>query len=296
MRRVTLLSVHYRHPVLLEDQITRLSAGAAAVRSVLGAELRLVPILHRWAAPEVAEAVLAAGLGTEFGAGLVIPIDLRDRPAEEIPEDVCHGHSLAAAWRVLEAAGAIEPDDLVGALDHDVHPLQAGALARLGERLLAPDAPAGLGIPQWHRGHCYLHPSLLLTRAATVAAMGAETAFELRSPAVNGRSWSDTGEGFTLWCEANGRAILPLRVESTVFPWKRWDSEMAPGRGTELTGWHGEAVRIGSLMRYGLESGGPLVSHLWAGPLDPYRWMGFTGVTWEVALASYLGEPLDGKN
>lgn len=281
--KLALLSVHYRHPALLEDQIARLSRCAG--------DLLLIPILHRWAAPEVADAVLAAG---RRHAGLVRPVDLRSLPSEAIPEDVCHGHSLAAACRTLRATGEIEGADLVAALDHDVHPLHVEAFARLTAPLLAEDAPAGVGIPQWHRGHCYLHPSLLLTRAATLEAMGADAAFELRSPAANGRAWSDTGEGFTLWCEANGRAILPLRVESTALPWSLWDSDMAPGGGTELTGWHGEPVRIGSLMRYGLVAGEPLVSHLWAGPLDPYRWMGFATTTWEEALAAYLAEPLGG--
>ena len=293
MRRLVLLAVHYRHPELLADQIDRLRRCAAPVRAVLGAELVLVPILHRWAAPEVAGAILSAA---RDAPALVLPVDLRDRSAEEIPEDTCHGNSLAAACRFLAGTGRLGGDDLVGSLDHDVHPLHPDAFARLGERLLAADAPFGIGIPQWHRGHCYLHPSLLLTRASALEIMGPATAFELRSPAVNGRSWSDTGEGFTIWCEQNGRAILPLRVESTAFPWSSWDSSMAPGKGTELEGWHGEPVRIGSLMRYGLAPGEPLLSHLWAGPLDPYRWMGFTDVTWEEAVAAYLAEPfVDGK-
>jgi hypothetical protein len=293
VRCFLLLSVHYRHPELLTDQIDRLRRCAAPVRSVLGAELLLVPILHRWAAPAIADAVLSAGTRHEW----VKPVDLRERTPEEIPEDVCHGHSLAAASRLLAEDSRLDGDDLVASLDHDVHPLHAESLARLGARLLEADGVAdvaGVGIPQWHRGHCYLHPSLLLTRADTLKGMGFETAFELRSPAANGRKWSDTGEGFTIWCEGNGRSILPLRVESTAFPWSRWDSNMVPGGGTGLTGWHGEPVRVGSLMRYGLSPGEPLVSHLWAGPLDPYRWMEFTDRTWDEAVAAYLAEPLAG--
>jgi hypothetical protein len=291
VRRFLLLSVHYRHAELLADQIARLRCCSAPVRSLLAAELLLVPILHRWAAPAVIDAVWTAACRHR---DLVLPVDLRDRTTEEIPEDVCHGHSLAAACRLLAGTGQLRGEDLVGSLDHDVHPLHADSFARLGARLLEADGIAGVGVPQWHRGHCYLHPSLLLTRAATLEAIGPETAFELRSSAENGRSWSDTGEGFTIWCEANGRTVLPLRVESTAFPWSRWDSDMAPGERTELTGWHGEPVRVGSLMRYGLYPGEPLVSHLWAGPLDTYRWMGFTDRTWDEALTSYLAEPLAG--
>ena len=85
MRRFLLLSVHYRHPELLADQIDRLRYCAAPVRSALGAELVLVPILHRWAAPSVVEAVLNAG-GRH--GGRVWPVDLRQMTPEEVPEDV----------------------------------------------------------------------------------------------------------------------------------------------------------------------------------------------------------------
>lgn len=66
---------------------------------------------------------------------------------------------------------------------------------------------------------------------------------------------------------------------------------MVPAAGTELTGWHGERVRVGHLMRYGLEPGVPLVSHLWAGPLGPYQWMGFSDHVWEEVRAAYFAEP-----
>jgi len=288
--RFLLLSVHYRHPELLADQIARLERCAGPVREALGARLILVPILHRWACEEAIAAVLAAG--SRHGS-LVAPVDLRDLPAESMPEDLCHGHSLAEAYRRLRDAGRLGGEDLVAALDHDAHPLHSGTFARLGALLLDGGAPAGIGIPQWHRGHCFLHPSLLLTRARLVDAMGEDCAFRLHRPARNGRAWSDTGEGFTIWCEQNGRPLLPLRVLSTGFPWTSWDSDMVPGRGTELTGWHGEPVRVGYLMRYGLEPGVPLVSHVWAGPLGPYRqWFHFGGQTQEEVLAAYLAEPL----
>jgi hypothetical protein len=287
---LAVLSVHYLHPELLADQIARLRRSAGPVRAALGARLVLVPILHRWASGEAVDAVLAAG---RRDGDLVEPLDLRDLPAEAIPEDRCHGCSLAAAYGRLRAASRLDPGDLVAALDHDAHPLHVETFARLGAALLAGDAPAGIGVPQWHRGHCFLHPSLLLTRAALIDEMGADCAFEVHTPARNGRAWSDTAEGFTIWCEQNGRAILPLRVCSTGFPWHRWDSAMVPNRGTELTGWHGEPVRVGYLMRYGLEPGVPLVSHVWAGPLGPFRkWMRFGDQSQDEVLAAYFAEPL----
>jgi hypothetical protein len=65
---------------------------------------------------------------------------------------------------------------------------------------------------------------------------------------------------------------------------------MVPANGTELTGWHGETVRIGNLMRYGLEENAPLVSHLWA---VSHLWTS-DHYPWDEVLAAYLGEPMTG--
>lgn len=294
MKQLAILSVHYRFPELLDDAIFRLGACAGPVGATLGAELRYYPIIHRFARDGADEVVAEQCRRSE---GLATCVDLRDRSSQVIPRGGrCHGHSLAEAFRFLRRDGRLAADDLIATLDHDAHPLHAGLFALLGEKLLGTDAPAGVGIPQWHRGHCFLHPSLLMTRVGDVEEMGPETAFEVRLPAHSqDPSWSDTCEGFTLWCEQNGRRIHPLRVESTSFPWVKWDSEnTAVWEATELTGCHGEPVRVGCLMRYGLEPGTALVSHLWAGPLTSYRWMGFSEHTWEEVRAAYLAESLTG--
>jgi hypothetical protein len=291
VRRLAVLSVHYLRPELLRDQIDRLRLCAGPVYAGLGARLVLFPILHRWAHGEAVTAVLAAA---RRDPGLVEAVDLRDRPAEVIPRDDCHGHSLAEAYQALRATARLEGDDLVALLDHDAHPLHTEAFLRLARPLLGPSAPAGIGVPQWHRGHCFLHPSFLVTRAALVDAMGAEQAFKLHQPARNGRAWSDTGEGFTIWCEQNGRPILPLRVIATEFPWSRWDSDMVPGRGTELTGWHGEPVRVGYLMRYGLDADTPLLSHVWSVPLEIEPSMRFGHQSVDEVMTAYSKEPLQG--
>ncbi len=178
-------------------------------------------------------------------------------------------------------------------LDHDAHPLDVRLFARLGEALRRRPELAGVGIPQWQRGHCYLHPSLLATRAATIFEMGTAAAFEVRLPPFDGSDdWHDTAEGFTAWCERRGRALLPLRVNATRFPWTRWDSDMVPGGGASLTGEHAEPVRIGNLMHYGLDAGRSLASHVWAGPLGPFRWLGLSDHGIEEVFAAYLEEPL----
>jgi len=288
--RLAVLSVHYRYPELLADQIVRLRHCAEPLASTLGAELTFFPIVHAGSRAHVVRKVQKACTAS---SGFARMVDLRDRPASVMPkrELLRHGHGLLAAYRALRLDGLLADDDLVAVLDHDAHPLDAGLLASLASRLAAAPDLAGIGIPQWYHGRCYLHPSLLLTRVATVEEMGAEQALLSRQPARPGdRNWYDTCEGFTIWCERHARPILPLRVISTAFPFERWDSDMAPGGGTELTGWHGEPVRVGHLMRFGLEPGRPLVSHVWAGFLGPYREDGFSNFTWKEVLAAYLAE------
>jgi hypothetical protein len=290
--RVAVLSVHYRYPELLADQIGRLRRCAGATREELGAELRFHPIVHAGSRPSVKQAVHA---GCRASGGFAEPIDLSDRRPPVMPERelMRHGHGLAEAYRVLRRDGRLANGDLVAAMDHDAHPLDDRLFAVLGRRLAAQPDLAGTGIPQWYHGRTYLHPSFLLTRVATVDEMGEEAAFLSRQPAFRGDpDWYDTCEGFTIWCERHRRTILPLRVVSTAFPFDRWDSDMAPGGGTELTGWHGEPVRIGHLMRFGLEADRPLVSHVWASFLGPWRQDRFSpsSLTWEEALAAYLAE------
>ena len=272
-KTLAVLSVHYRYPALLRDQARRLRACAAPLRQALGLELRHHPVLHGDSGPEVAAEALASGGH----------VDLRDRTGLQ-PK---HGPSLAAAFRQLRDEG-LQDGDLVALMDHDVHPLDAGLFAEAARALLARQDLAGVGIPQWHRGHCYLHPSFLLTRAGLIDRMTPERAFLSQRWPDRRLRW-DTAEGFTAWCEDNGRSTLPMRVESTGFPWPRWDSEMVPDRGSRLTGEHGEPVQVGNLMRYGLEAGRPLLSHVWAAPL-PRRF--FSDHDPEEVLAKYLAEPL----
>jgi hypothetical protein len=250
--------------------------------------MRLWPIVHPRTRETVAAAVRA---GCAESGGFASCIDLGDRllPRGGGPS---HGHSLAAAYRELRRTGELAGGDLLAVLDHDAHPLRTDLFAVLGRRLLADEALAGLGIPQWYHGRCYLHPALLLTRVATVEEMGPDVAFPPKPLLPGDPDWYDTCEGFTVWCEARGRPTLPLRVLSTGFPFTRWDSDMAPGGGTELTGAHGERVRVGHLMRFGLEPDRPLVSHVWAGFLGPYLEDGFSPWSWDEVLAAYLAEPL----
>jgi hypothetical protein len=286
--RVAVLSVHYLYPELLADQLVRLYRCAGPTWDELGAELRFHPIVHAGSRAAVKQAVQASG-------GLTEPIDLSDRPLEIMPRRGLerHGHGLAETYRVLRRDGRLENGDLVAVLDHDAHPLDDRLFAVLGRRLAEEPDLAGLGIPQWFHGHTYLHPSFLLTRVATVEEMGVEAAFQSRQPAFrHDPDWYDTCEGFTLWCERHRRPILPLRVIATAYPFDRWDSDMAPGGGTDLTGWHGEAVRVGHLMSYGLAAERPLVSHVWASFLGPWRQDRFSpsSLTWEEAVAAYLAE------
>ena len=115
----------------------------------------------------------------------------------------------------------------------------------------------------------------------------------------------DVCERFSIWCSSNGLPLLPLRVNDTRYPWSRWDSNMAPGGRAELVGAHGERVRIGNLMRYGLTAERSLVSHVWAAPLRRHprlsrllAWLRnvsaghATGVSERKVLAAYLSEPI----
>ena len=275
-KTLAVLSVHYRYPALLQDQARRLRACAAPLRQALGLELRHYPVLHSESEPDVAAEALAWGEH----------VDLRDR-ADLKP---AHGPSLTEAFRQLRKEG-LQAGDLVAVMDHDAHPLDAGLFAEAARALLAGQDRAdlaGIGIPQWHRGHCYLHPSFLLTRAGLVDAMTPEQAF-LAQRWPDGRLRWDTAEGFTEWCEDNRRSMHAMRVESTGFPWPRWDSQMVPGGGTRLTGEHGEPVQVGNLMRYGLVAGRPLLSHVWAAPLTSRY---FSDHDPEEVLAAYLAEPM----
>jgi hypothetical protein len=215
----------------------------------------------------------------------VEPLDLRGTPGIRHP----HGDALAEAFLRLERSGLLAPEDWIALLDHDTHPVSSSTLADLGRKLKEREDLAGLGVPQWHRGHCYLHPSFLMTRVAIVLEMGPDTAFRGVYP-VDGKGIRDTAERFTVWCEERGRPLYRLRVVSTAFPWEVWDSEMAPGNSPELVGEHGERVRAGYLMRYGLAER-PLLSHLWADPLQGQRYGG--GHDAADVMSAYLAEPME---
>jgi hypothetical protein len=282
MGRLAILSVHYRYRELLADQAERIRRCARSTRELLGAELSYHPVIHPDTRPAVAEAALATAALPDLAAAC---IDLRGRP----PFQHVHGQCLEAAFERLCASGALTAGDLVAILDHDTHPLHPTLFAAAAGRLLADGPLAGVGIPQWHRGHRYLHPSFLLSRVETVVEMGAAMAFRSR-PGDSASGYRDTAEGFTTWCERRGLPTGALRVCSTAFPWSSWDSDMVPGGGAELAGEHGERIHVGNLMRYGLDAGRPLVSHVWAAPL---LWQA-GGVDHErKVLAAYLAEPLE---
>lgn len=284
MDRLALLAVHYLAPKLLRDQFRRLSRCVDAAREALGLEPRFHPILHDRSRPGV---VAAAADLARLGGIATETVDLRGISGMRHP----HGDSLVEAFLRLEGDGLLRPRDWLAILDHDTHPLCSSALADLGGKLREHGELAGLGIPQWHRGHCYLHPSFLLTRVATVLEMGPDRAFRGYYP-EDGKGLRDTAERFTTWCEEAGRPTYPLRVISTAFPWERWDSEMAPGGSPRLTGEHGENVHAGYLMRYGIDPARPLLSHLWAAPLNGHRYGG--GYETAAVLSAYLSEPMEG--
>jgi hypothetical protein len=261
--KIIVLSVHYKYPALLQDQWERVRECAGPVRKSLNAELRYHPVVHGGSTRAVVEAANAVG---EHDALSSSCIHLRARPATSAS---AHGDSLADALLELTRTVLVHDEDLIAVMDHDAHPVDVNLFATVGEKLLAQPSLAGIGIPQWHRGHCYLHPSFLMARAEVIQQMGVETAFKVQPPRRH-LPFRDVCEGFTIWCENNGRAILPLRVNGTRFPWSRWDSDMVPEGGTELVGEHGERVRVGNLMLYGLGAERSLVSHVWAAPLRQY--------------------------
>ena len=298
--RIIVLSVHYKYPELLRDQWERLRVCAEPTRQSLNAELRYHPVVHGGSNAKVVEAAHAVGEHDGLSSSC---IHLRSMPESSAS---AHGDSLAAALLELTRAGAIRDEDLVAVMDHDAHPVHADLFTAVGATLLGQKAPAGIGIPQWHRGHCYLHPSFLITRSALIRQMGVEVAFKAQKTTGSNASFWDVCEGFTVWCKDNGRTILPLRVNATRFPWSRWDSDMVPDNGTELIGQHGERVQMGNLMHYGLGEERSLVSHMWAAPLKEYSGLSrlrrlLTKTGTRVAddhdlrkvLSAYLAEPQD---
>jgi hypothetical protein len=257
--RIIVLSVHYKYPELLRDQWKRIRECAGPLRKALDAELHYHPIVHGGSATEVVKAAYA--IGEHDPANHCV--HLRATPASSAS---AHGDSLAEALLELTRTSPLQEQDLIAVIDHDAHPVDVNLFAAAGEKLRAQESLAGIGIPQWHRDHCYLHPSFLMARAAVIGQMGPDVAFRVRMPQRDVSFW-DVCEGFTVWCENNGRAILPLRVNSTRFPWSRWDSGKAPDGGAEFLGEHGERVRFGNVMHYGLNEERSLVSHVWAAPL-----------------------------
>ncbi|HVT59838.1 MAG TPA: hypothetical protein VHR45_15735 [Thermoanaerobaculia bacterium] len=286
--KLVLLSVHYRYSELLADQARRIERCIGPTRRAMGLRLEYFPVVHRDSAPEVIAAARAACRGAEGAAC----IDVRERLGGlRCRPSLLHGESLAAAFAELRERGELEPGDLLALLDHDAHPLDVRAFAALARRLFEGGL-AGIGIPQWQRGHCYLHPSLLMTRAATVAEIGPEMAFKVTPAAIAGSVEElDTAEGFTFWCERHRRPRLALRVIASRFPWARWDSDMVPGEGAELTGEHREQVHVGNLMLYGLQAGQPLVSHIWSAA-ESAPWFGLGDDAPQRIFSAYLAEPL----
>jgi hypothetical protein len=273
--RIGVLSVHYRIRPFLVDQHRRLRGCVPAVRA-MGWELWYYPIVHAGSRPDIRAAARAMSPVAPLPA---MAVDLGRRP---LPGPA-HKEALMAAYRRLRRSGQIRARDLVAVMDHDAHPLCSEAMAAAARRLLESGA-AGLGVPQWHHRRCYLHPSFLLARAATLDEIGPELAFASRRDGVR---LGDTCEGFTVWCQENGRPIDPLRVVSTGFPWQFWKSENVPDDRADLVGEYGEQVHVGHLMRYGLPAGPPLVSHVWSVTLGGHH---FSDHTEEEVWAAYFAE------
>jgi hypothetical protein len=288
--KLVVLAVHHAYPELLTDQMARIARCVGPTLRDAGLHLEYFPIVHQGSTAELVAAAKTACRRVGFAAC----VDVGERLASlRCKPSLLHGESLAAGFLTLCEAGCLAPDDLLVTLDHDAHPLSVQTFAILARRF-ADDHLAGIGIPQWHRGHCYLHPSLLVTRAATVVEMGPAAAFKVRLPATPGSlDWLDTGEGFTTWCERHGRRRLALRVNACSFPWLRWESDMAPAGAAVLTGEHGERVEVGNLMHYGLDASRSLVSHVW-GVARAARWYGRGADDEPRILAAYLDEPLAG--
>ena len=275
--RIGVLSVHYRIRPFLIDQHRRLRGCVPAV-AAMGWELWYFPIVHAGSRPDIRAA--ARAMSSPAAPLPAMAVDLSRRPLQGPP----HKEALIAAYRRLRRSGRLGARDLVAVMDHDAHPLCREAMAAAVGHLLAGGA-AGLGVPQWHHRRCYLHPSFFLARAATLDEIGPELAFASRRDGVR---LGDTCEGFTVWCQENGRPIDPLRVVSTGFPWQFWKSENVPDDRADLVGEHGERVHVGHLMRYGLPAGPPLVSHVWSVTLGGRH---FSDHTEEEVWAAYLAEP-----
>jgi len=276
--RLGVISVHYRIRRLLVDQHRRLRACAAATRRAVGHDLWYFPVVHDQSRPDITAA--ARAMSSPRAPLPAAMVDLRGRPLGRQH----HKDYLVEAFRELRRSRRLAASDLVAVMDHDTHPIHPEALAAPADRLLA-SGTAGIGNPQWHHQRCYLHPSFLLTRVATIEEIGPELALgSLRA----GQRVGDTAEGFTVWCEENGRAVYPLRVFSTGFPWRWWRSKNVRGRSPRLTGEHGERVHVGHLMRYGLPEGPPLLSHVWSVTLG---WRHFSDDDADDVMAAYFAEP-----
>lgn len=281
------LSVHYRYPELLRDHWWRFSRCESFLREETDVDFVYGLVLHADSDPSLER------LATELSRGqLSARVISVGRPAPEVSGGGLHARGLAAAYHQLVSAGDIEDDDLIAVVDHDCHPVHDEALAASVQHLAEREDLGGMGVPQWHRGHCYLHPSFAVLRARLVREMGVEWAFHSRRR--GGGKPHDTCEGFTRWCTARGVPLSRMRVNATLFPWERWDSQNVPGRGAALRGEHGESVVVGHVMRYGLEADKPLVSHMWALPLRRAGRRAFSRHDPTKVWQTYLDEPFVG--
>lgn len=256
-KRIIIFSVHYGYPTFMYDQEKRLSA----------CQMDDLDLLYCVVTPRKAK--------KEVLAAAASPVDGLHKKHWHVERCVRHhgfehGDCLAIVVGEMFANNEISETDFLLILDHDAHPLSRSFLIDMvGYFNTNPDT-GGIGCPQWHRKHTYLHPSCALIRAKCVQGAGIESTFMADwsiSPAI------DTFEGYTLYCEENGIPLKFFMVESTDTPWATWDSVNAPGGSAILKGEYGEDVHVGNNMAYGLVRGWPLVSHLWAAtaygaPLD----------------------------
>src|SRR5262249_46160638 len=155
----------------------------------LNAEVRYHPIVHGGSASEVVTAAQAASADDELACSCI------HFPTTPPTSASAHGDSLAEAVMDLTHRGEVDDEDLIAVMDHDAHPVDADVLAAVGERLLSQPSAGGIGIPQWHRGHCYLHPSFLMVRAGLIRQIGPDVTFRMRLPGNDASLW-DVGEGF----------------------------------------------------------------------------------------------------